>query len=287
LYLLQLGARSLERLTRTQAEESTPAFSPDGQRIAYSADVGNDAKSLFEYSLKTKASRRLTSEPGVSDLAPHYSPDGSRIVFSRAHEHRRYSMGGWTWDDWDVCLIQADGSSFRRLTAQKSRTTNGAQFVKGGRAVVFSAGGRTDRLTPELYELPLNDAADSVPHPLEDVPEKTPQHGAWADEPNVSNDATMIAFLSDRQVPFEYDIYVMSLDRKTPVALHVTTLARYNQNPRFSADGKSVYFLAGTEQNWGNRAIYSLWRVNVTDGKLNKIADSDLFTSPARWRPRD
>jgi Tol biopolymer transport system component len=95
------------------------------------------------------------------------------------------------------------------------------------------------------------------------------------------------AFLSDRNVPFEYDMYVMSLDHKPPVALRITSLAHYNQNPRFSADGKSVFFLAGTDHNWGNRAIYSLWRVNIADGKLHKVADSRLFTDPESWRPPD
>ena len=37
LYLLQLSSRSMERLTQTNVEESPPAFSPDGQRVAYSA----------------------------------------------------------------------------------------------------------------------------------------------------------------------------------------------------------------------------------------------------------
>jgi hypothetical protein len=69
-----------------------------------------------------------------------------------------------------------------------------------------------------------------------------------------------------------------------PRALGVTKLAPYNQNPRFAADGKSVLFLAGTDENRGGRAIYSLWRVNITDGKLEQVADSSLFTNPERWR---
>lgn len=82
-------------------------------------------------------------------------------------------------------------------------------------------------------------------------------------------------------------MYVASFDHEAPVPLNVTRLAHYNQSPRFSADGKSVLFLAGTEENRGARAIYSLWRVSLADGKLDKIADSSLFTNPSRWRPRD
>jgi hypothetical protein len=76
-------------------------------------------------------------------------------------------MGGWTWDDWDVYVMQANGSDVRRVTVQKSRTINGARFVNHGRAVLFSGGGRNDRFVPELYHLPLDGRAQAVAQPLE------------------------------------------------------------------------------------------------------------------------
>jgi Tol biopolymer transport system component len=74
LYLFHLDSRSVERLTQTAREESTPAFSPDGQRVAYAAEVSGGGKSLFEYSLTTKATRQLSFDKGVNDLDPKYSP---------------------------------------------------------------------------------------------------------------------------------------------------------------------------------------------------------------------
>jgi Tol biopolymer transport system component len=65
---------------------------------------------------------------------------------------------------------------------------------------------------------------------------------------NVSNNGKLATFISDRAEPFQYDVYVMPLEGKTPIPLHVTSVAHYNQNPRFAADGKSVWFLAGTER---------------------------------------
>ena len=141
LYILQLSSRSLERLTQTDIEESTPAFSPDGQRIAYSAEVADQSKSLFEYSLTSRTSQRLTSQDGVFDFNPRYSPDGSRIVFTRAHRLRPYSMGGRTWDDWDLYLIEKNATP-RRLTFQNFRSPNEASFIDGGRKIVFSGGGQ-------------------------------------------------------------------------------------------------------------------------------------------------
>jgi Tol biopolymer transport system component len=285
LYLLQLSSRSIERLTQTNVEESTPAFSPDGRRVAYSADEADGSKSLFEYSLTSKTTRRLTSQGGVRDLAPRYAPDGSRIVFTRAHRLRPYSMGGQTWDDWDLYVIDRDAHP-RRLTFQNSRSPNEACFIDAGQKVLFSGDGQGDRIDPQLYELGV-DAAAQTPRPVEAVAASAERRGgAWATDLNVSHNQALTTFVSDREEPFQYDVYVMPWEGKTPLPLHVTTVAHYNQNPRFAADDKSVWFLAGTEQNRGSRPVFSLWRVNIADRKLEQVADSALFTNPARWRPR-
>ena len=50
----------------------------------------------------------------------HVKADGTEIVFARAYRHRPYSMGGWTWDDWDVCVVQSNGTKVRRVTLQST-----------------------------------------------------------------------------------------------------------------------------------------------------------------------
>jgi Tol biopolymer transport system component len=138
-----------------------------------------------------------------------------------------------------------------------------------------------------LYELRIRDGDAALePHAIETVPPNPQQHGAWTEAPDASKDGTLATFLSDRAVPFDYDLYVMGPGYTTPRPLHVTGIAHCTQNPRFAPDGKSVFFLAGTEENRGARAIYSLWRVNVNDGISDQIADSGLFTNSSRWRPR-
>jgi hypothetical protein len=149
--------------------------------------------------------------------------------------------------------------------------------------VLFSGKGGRDRLDVELYELDV-DAPALTPRPIEAV--AADKHGgSWASDPDVARGGTLLTFISDRAEPFQYDVYVMSREDKTPLPLQVTTVAHYNRNPRFAADDRSVWFLAGAGQNRGSRPIFSLWRVTLADRKLERIAGSTLFTNPRRWAP--
>jgi WD40 repeat protein len=60
-------------------EISTPTFSPDGSKVAFSALVGGFSE-LFIYDLASENLRRLTDD-AFADLQPVWSPDGTRIAF--------------------------------------------------------------------------------------------------------------------------------------------------------------------------------------------------------------
>lgn len=57
-----------------------PAWSPDGQSIAFSGLVGG-LNDLFVYDLKTDQLRRLTTD-AFAELDPAWSPDGRRLAFA-------------------------------------------------------------------------------------------------------------------------------------------------------------------------------------------------------------
>jgi Tol biopolymer transport system component/DNA-binding winged helix-turn-helix (wHTH) protein len=73
-----------ERLTRLTTEpglSDSPAMSPDGKLVAYSADKGMDAgRDLYVKQVAGGEPIRLTFD-GAGNTSPDFSPDGSRIVF--------------------------------------------------------------------------------------------------------------------------------------------------------------------------------------------------------------
>jgi Tol biopolymer transport system component len=78
LYVLRIGSRSAVRLTAdSPAEDLEPAFSPDGEQIAFRS--GRDGGGIFLMSASGESVRRLTD----FGFSPSWSPDGAEIVVAR------------------------------------------------------------------------------------------------------------------------------------------------------------------------------------------------------------
>jgi Tol biopolymer transport system component len=287
LYLLDLKTSQVRQLTQTEALERTPSFSPDSRQIVYAAqEKGASASFLFTRSIDGKQLRQLTNAEGVCDWSPSFSPDGSRIVFARAHRYRPYSMGGWTWDDWDVYVMKSDGTELKRVTDEKYRGASSPKFLADGKTLIFSAEaerypGNTTRVVFEVQA-----TGDRPPKLLTADYPKERKTAAWGSDPSVSADGASIAFISDRENPFGYDVCIMNRDGTKPRPLGITNVSHYNQFPRFLPDGKSVMFLAGWRGDSFRPADFALWQVDSDGKNVRQVADYSLFTTPLKWKPK-
>jgi Tol biopolymer transport system component len=281
LYLFDLKTLQITPFVRSNSQKSAPTFSPDAIAIAYAEGTGDqEGKHLFIRSLDGKQIRQLTRDANVYDTQPAYSPDGSRLVFTRATRRRPYSMGGWTWDQWDLWVVNADGTHLQRITNQKYYQLEHPLFLSKKKQIVYAA--YNDGIAA-LYT--VQEQPGAIPKPFGGRPRNGQNLGAWATEPHLSQAGSRLAFISDRETSFQYDIWLMNTDETNMQALGMTSVSRYNQNPVFLPNGQSLVFLAGREWNVGSRPIFSLWEVNIPDKKAHQIADSGLFTDPTHWKP--
>lgn len=281
LYLFDLTTKAVERLTQTSVVESAPTFSPDGATIAYACAVPEGTgTALFTLSLADKVPHQLTNDPTVSDSQPSFSPNGKQLTFARAHWYRQYSMGGMVWRDLDVYVMNTDGTKVTRLTNQKYYGVGSPRFLANGKQIVYA--GDKDMVS-NLFTVSVRQPRE--PKPLLPLPKRT-DIGSAASEPVVSPDGKQIAFISDRNDPFAYDLLTTDPTGAAPTPLKITSVARYNQAPAYLPDGKGLLYLAGTDSNAGSRPIFSLYKVGSDGSAPQQIADSDLFTDPSNWKPK-
>lgn len=279
LYLFDLSKSTATRLTDTDRIESYPSFSPDGKLIAFAAAEGDSAPSrIYVLDLDDHSIVEVTSSNEQSDILPRFTPDGERIVFARSFRHRPYSLGGWTWDMWDVCSIGTDGSQPSRLTT-KAYYQLYRIVPRADGTFVYAADTKDHDPPSALYTIsPDNEPIRIIPAPGT----RNSNVHAWASDPIVGPDGKVMAFCSDRSKPFWYDVCKMTGDAE--VECLVGSKSRYNRYPDFFPDGQRIIFLAGTEFNAGNRPIFSLWEVSL-DGQTQELATSDLFSNPTNWLP--
>ena len=84
IYTANLDGSDPHRLTTHEANETGPVFSPDGTRIAFTANYQGNTD-VYSISVNGGQATRHTFHPGA-DIAIDWSPDGSEIAFVSARQ---------------------------------------------------------------------------------------------------------------------------------------------------------------------------------------------------------
>src|SRR5262249_54275253 len=83
------GGGAVEKVTDTKLSENEPRFSPDGQRLAFTADPDEEFHfQLHVMDLQTRKVVRLTREK-VKVQIPVWSPDGKTIAINRSGDDQK------------------------------------------------------------------------------------------------------------------------------------------------------------------------------------------------------
>jgi len=84
IYLISAAGGSLKPLTSGEGEDGSPAFSPDGQTLAFVSNRGAlEERHVWLTALDGKSPRRLTDLQTCTETNPQWSRDGKEIYFQK------------------------------------------------------------------------------------------------------------------------------------------------------------------------------------------------------------
>lgn len=142
IYLFDMTTKKLERLTGSKWDEGSPAWSPDGSRIAFTSNHADDtdrdpSAQLYVVDAKPGSTeKQLTAAVmRVGRSRPEWSPDAKWIAITEGDEKK---YGAYNMDH--LTLVASDGSRTPtrfKATEDLDRGVSTPRFSTDGRSITF------------------------------------------------------------------------------------------------------------------------------------------------------
>jgi|GEM_PF-2379682 len=225
IYVIEPGDDAPRNLTNLRGEDTAPAWSPDGSRIAFTSTRGI-LPDVFVMDADGTNVQQLTF--GMNASSPAWSPDGSEIVFSSISD-----IGEWNADLW---IVSADGGEPRQLTTSPTVDMQ-PDWSPDGETIVYAS--NPDQHF-DLYTINVDGTGVTriTDHPSSDL------NPAW------SPDGDLIAF--ERDADFNGEIYVADADGGN--VRNLTNHEGWDSEPTWSPDGSMIAY--STMRRAGGDEIY-------------------------------
>ena len=261
IYTVRVDGTGLRAVTRGY----TPAWSPDGRRLAFVRETGTVAQlpnrnaDVYVADADGRNERRLTKAPS-SEFTPSWSPDGRRIAFVSNRTGR-----------FAVYVMRADGTGLRRVVPRRNGGGDAfwPSWSPDGRLIAYSSSHATPE-NPEIYVARPDGSGVRRLTRTKGGVEVLGDDG-W---PRWSPDGKRIVFSSNRTGNGE--IWIMSADGSGQ--RRIAGLAgRDEWAPAFSPDGTQIAF--HSLARGGKSSLYVV-RPDGTGLRSLGVAGAD-----AAWRP--
>jgi TolB protein len=186
----------------------SPAWSPDGRRLAY-VSFENKRPVVYVHSL-VDGKRNVVANFKGSNSAPAWSPDGSRLAVTLSRE------GGS-----QIFLINPDGSGLRRLTHSSAIDTE-PRFSPDGKWIYFTSdrGG-----SPQIYLMPAA-GGDA---------QRITFTGSYNVSPRISPDGKTLAYIARNEGKFQ--VALLGLDNQQ---VQIITDSDRDESPSFAPNGRMI-----------------------------------------------
>ncbi|MBI3914718.1 MAG: PD40 domain-containing protein [Chloroflexi bacterium] len=253
IYTMNADGTSIVQLTKTQAVNVFPFWSPDGKRIAFSVNATNQPFQwrVFVMNADGSDAKAVTN---FSSAAAHWSPDGKQFVMNSDRDLP-------TPDVPEVFVVNADGTNPTRLTNLPANADAQPKWSPDGKKIVFFTNRDGNN---EVY---LMDADGKNPANLT-------RHPASDSSPRFSPDCRKIAFVSNRDGNSE--VYVM--DSNGANVKRLTNDPASDNYPAWSPDGTKIVF---SSRRSGNSDLFIM---NADGANVVQVTKTPEFEDMPDWQ---
>jgi Tol biopolymer transport system component/DNA-binding winged helix-turn-helix (wHTH) protein len=251
------GSSSLEivPLTGTRGTESGPAFSPDGNQVAFSLldDRGGGRSGIYTTFIGGEKALQLTNDP--NDCCPVWSPDGRSIAFARVGPQSSV-----------LYALPALGGTPRKLYSiegsYKEHIGKPPKFSwsPDGRYLAVSTPMASAPASPQAPQaIALLSLTDSTIRSLTSPP---PELTDWS--PAFSPDGNLIAFIRSSGPGFVDDLYVVVATGGEPKRLTFDK-RDIDGAPSWTPDSREIIFPSS------RGGLSALWRIAASGGVSRRV----------------
>jgi TolB protein len=251
LIVSDADGENAQRVTESTEPLLSPAWSPDGRRLAYvSFEGAGRNSSVYVQTLRTGARERVSARAGVNS-SPAFSPDGRMLTLTLSRDSGNL----------DINTLDLTTQVLRQLTTDAAIDTE-AVWAPDGRSIYFNsdrAGG------PQIYRVGTEPGSRA---------QRITFTGPYNARPRVSNDGKLLAIVHGEDNRYRIGKVDIATGR-----LDILTSGRLDESPSFAPNDAQIIY-ATTENGRGVLASVT------TDGRVHtRIASVAGNVREPVWGP--